>query len=781
MPSGFGLNQVDGNNFMRYKDFFVFSYAGLGFARLNLIGIAPDYTLSLYDQARSFGLPDYEYQQGVIVPLGGGYILGPDGVTLLEPPLQGVPLSEIVSDISELCGLYSYDIDVSDLPDIVDGYIASQQGSGRDWIRPLRDAWAFDAFEGEVVTFVKRGKPAVVTIPDDDLAAHVYGEDPPVILGTVRGDELALPRAVNVSFMDAAADYQTGTQPARRQVTRAQSEVSLNLPINMTNAKGKSVAEMQLYTAHIERDRHKFYTSRKYAKYTPTDVVSVRGRELRVTEKNEVHAGVIQWDAVASVVQSFNQPGIAATRLSFTSSPPSVVMLPTTTLYMFDLPLVSDSDEPNGIYAAMAGTAGWPGAALMKSNDGGSTYATIGSTSAVATIGTASTVLANFYGGNVFDESNVVTVVLTSGELSNATEIAVLGGANEAVLGNEVFNFKNADLVDVDTYELSGLLRGRLGTEWAMGSHVVNERFAVLPLLRVPAPLSEINQVRQYKPVTFGATIGSAAAQSFANSGESLKPYSPVHLGGGTDASGNVTINWTRRTRIGGGWMDFVDAPLSEASERYVVQIWDASYLQCARIIETTAQTATYSSADQVTDFGAQQAHIYFTVGQIGAIGIGHQARGVAVGHGSTDDLPLAEIPPYANSPNNPIDGGHVDTVLDWDSSSGAIISPLARGYTWVGQFTVGGTPPTSGSIGWAEYGAAPTIRRVRFCTSADGTGVLAEAYSGIGSIAFGSSTTIPLSAATTYYLRIQSGVTPDGVVSGSGDCSMIVFLNHTP
>jgi hypothetical protein len=481
------------------------------------------------------------------------------------------------------------------------------------------------------------------------------------------------------------------------------------------------------------------------------------------------------------MAQTMMQPGIAATRLAFTTSPPTVVELPETTAYLFDIPLVSSADEQNGFYAAMSDGSGWPGAALFKSSDGGTTFASVASTSTPAVMGTALSALGMFYGGNVFDEVNFVRILTTGGELTSASMLAVLNGTNEAILGDEVIQFRDAELVDVDTYELSGLLRGRLGTEWAMGAHVSGERFALLPLLRVPSARAELNQSRQYKPVTFGATVADATAQTFANTGVALRPYAPVHLGGGTDDAGDVALTATRRTRLDGGWVDFVDVPLGETTERYVFQIWDASYIQCARVIETTTPSATYSAADQVADFGDEQAHIYFTVGQIGSIGIGIQARGVATGSGPNDDLPLAPITPYANSPATTGGGGSVDSVLDWATSSGAIVSPLPRGQIWVGEFTVGATPPTSGSVSWAEYGAAPAPRRARLATDAAATNVLAEAYTGLGQFQFGSSTPVPLSAGTTYYLWIQSGVTPDGVVTGAGDCSMIALLNHTP
>jgi len=87
--------------------------------------------------------------------------------------------------------------------------------------------------------------------------------------------------------------------------------------------------------------------------------------------------------------------------------------------------------------------------------------------------------------------------------------------------------------------------------------------------------------------------------------------------------------------------------PLSEATELYVVEIWDALYADCARVFETPQAFTTYLASEQVADFGDEQAHIYFTIAQVGAVGIGPRARGVAIGNGSTDDDVLVPVTPF--------------------------------------------------------------------------------------------------------------------------------------
>ena len=461
-----------------------------------------------------------------------------------------------------------------------------------------------------------------------------------------------------------------------------------------------------------------------------------------------------------------------------------------------DLPLINDADTANGIYVGMAGPSGWPGAALYKSSDGGASYASVFSESTAQTLGTVTSVLNPFLGGNAFDEVNQVTVVLTSGELSSATELAVLNGANEAAIGAEIVQFKNATLVAANTYTLSGLLRGRRGTEWAM-SHGPNERFVLLPVPRITLASSEFFANRKYKPVTSGATVASATAQDFTSYGVSLKPYAPVLLGGGVDGSGNVTLNWTRRTRVGGAWAPFIDAPVSETSEAYKVQIWNADYSSCARIIDAATTTATYTAAQQVTDFGAEQETIYFTVGQLGALGIGTQARGTAKGAGATNGDPLSPIAPYASPTTGPApDVVTLNATLTWGAAGSGnvrINSTSVGAFACRSVLAVAFTTPAStadGALGFiqaAESVAGPVQRTACLSTIA---GDFSGSVFGAGSVVHNVSPTVvfsvgtnssgypELSPSTTYYFNIKND-DGFGVCSClTSDCSVFVELS---
>ncbi len=218
-------------------------------------------------------------------------------------------------------------------------------------------------------------------------------------------------------------------------------------------------------------------------------------------------------------------------------------------------------------------------------------------------------------------------MLLNNAELQSVSEIAVLNGANAALVGNEIIQFKSATLLGAGEYRLSGLLRGRLGTEWAIAGHVAGERFILLDGAVDKQVVSNnmIGLSRPYKPVTIGSSLSSAIAQSLIYTGIGLKPYSPVHVSGTRDGSSNLTINWVRRTRIAGDWRDSVDVPLNEISEAYEIDIMNGGSV--VRTLNSSTATVAYSSANQVTDFGSPQASLAVRVYQLSdVVGRGYMA-----------------------------------------------------------------------------------------------------------------------------------------------------------
>lgn len=296
-----------------------------------------------------------------------------------------------------------------------------------------------------------------------------------------------------------------------------------------------------------------------------------------------------------------------------------------------------DADASDaGFYAAACAsnpTATWKGSVVYASADAGATYQRLAEIPREATMGYTTDALGDFLSGNIVDELNSVNVTLTNGSLSSSTLTGILNGANACVIGEEILHFRDATLEDNGSYTLRGLLRGRRGSEYAMSTHAIADRFVLLDtatIVRITSETAEIGIEKLYKPVSGGSSLAGTTAQAFTNQGTGLKPYAPVHLGGGRDASNNLTLTWVRRSRISGEWRSGVDVPLGEESEAYEVDIYDGSgYATVLRTISETSQSASYSAADQTSDGLTPGTTVYFKVYQLSAIvGRGHAATG---------------------------------------------------------------------------------------------------------------------------------------------------------
>jgi hypothetical protein len=230
----------------------------------------------------------------------------------------------------------------------------------------------------------------------------------------------------------------------------------------------------------------------------------------------------------------------------------------------------------------------------------------------------------------VCDVASSVDVLLQgSGELFNADDAAVLNGANTALLGNEVIQFKTALFISPGLYRLSGLLRGRLGTEHAVAGHITGERFVLLSDALVDMVMGSGDAGRSitFSAVTYGLAEEDGTGATIAYQAIALKPYAPVHVQGLRDASGNLTVSWVRRARVDAGWRDNVDVPLDEPNECYDVEAWYMGAL--ARAWQVNSATIIYNASEQMADMGIVPAVLTIKIWQVSArVGRGYGLEG---------------------------------------------------------------------------------------------------------------------------------------------------------
>lgn len=543
-------------------------------------------------------------------------------------------LAAIVADLCRRSGMAEADFDVSRLTDLVEGYTVASPAPARALIEQLMRGYFFDAVEsGGLLKFVPRGGGLAKSIGKEKLVPVEENGETRQLLAVRRVQEVELPQRVHVLYINRTSNYLQGNQSAQRQVTPSREAHTLSLPIVFSDQSAKVLAEQWLYHSWVGRTQYECYLGMEHAALEPTDIVDVTvdgaTHRMRVTEAMQSRPGVLRLRGVAEDSASYDvylPPAVVQSR-SQTVVPPGP-----TRMEMLDLPALPLDDAAQPVSRiALAGTdTQWRGAVVYRSDDGGGTYSQIATADAPAIIGTAVTVLgAGPYA--VPDEASHVDVLLLGEQtLESVPLLAMLNGANLAVLGEEVLQFRDAELLADGKYRLSGLLRGRLGTEYAISGHVAGERFVLLngSIAEVVQSPDGIGLSRLYKPVTVGMTLGNTDAVAYAGTGGAWKPYSPVHVEASRDSEGDIALSWVRRTRIGGGWRDGVDAPLREAAERYEVEVLDGS--DVVRVMQVTSPEALYSAAMQVADFGTLQGAVAVRVYQMSEVaGRGYSAEAV--------------------------------------------------------------------------------------------------------------------------------------------------------
>jgi hypothetical protein len=182
-----------------------------------------------------------------------------------------------VRDVCVSCGLDENEIDVSDLQEELCGYTLDQQMSGRDAILPLQRFGFFDGRESDLLLdFPVRGKNAVATIPEEDMAARPgVDADLPAVLSTTRGQETELPIRVHVRYRDMDADYETGHQYSCRLITESQQVETVDLAIVMNAHKARQISEVLMADHWLERSPKEIKLSRRYMQLDAADPVNL--------------------------------------------------------------------------------------------------------------------------------------------------------------------------------------------------------------------------------------------------------------------------------------------------------------------------------------------------------------------------------------------------------------------------------------------------------------------------------------------------------------------------
>jgi hypothetical protein len=481
------------------------------------------------------------------------------------------PLAAVVREICSDSGVEA--IDVTSLFGLVRGYQQGDVTTARAALQPLMLGYSFDAFEREgKVLFRNRSAQVAVEIGSDDLALSPDNEGR---FELTRLSESETAGLIRLGFVDAQSSYEVRSVETRFADDDSPSVSQSDLPLALTRLEGLTAVERWLAESRVARDSIRLALPKSRLSVGAGDVIGYEGRRYRIDRIEQAEAQTLEAVRV--------EPGVylpsdrADEEITVRSFSPPVPVVPV----FLDLPLLTGEEVPHAPHVAVAAEP-WPGSVAVWSSSEDAGYEINRLIAAPGVIGVTESTL-TFHRPGIWDNGSPLRVKLSGGELTSAAELSVLNGSNAMAIGDgsssnwEVFQFTTAQLVAPDTYELSGRLRGQLGTDgimpqvWPIGSTVV---LLDLALTQIDLAQSARGLARYYRVgvASRGYDDVNVSLRVEAFNGIGLRPYPVSHLRYSV-IGGDIQSEWKRRTRIDGDTWLSSEVPLAEDGEAYRVRV----------------------------------------------------------------------------------------------------------------------------------------------------------------------------------------------------------------
>ncbi len=520
-------------------------------------------------------------------------------------------LADVVQDLCARAG--EEDADVAALTGAVSGYVVDSPASARDALEPLMAAFDFTVAEREGrLTFFHREAIPPLAITSAELTEASSEQT------YARRDTEELPVEARVRFLDAARDYLISGVSARR-LDRAEGGVAtIDAPLVLETDAAEALAQRALADRRAAAESLHLGLGPAHLALEPGDRVTLDGAPdaFEVARIEDAEARQLELHRV-------RRDGASILGLGEPSAPQPPPSAPTPALSILDIPPLPGAEDDDRPLAAVFASP-WIGAHDIYAD---ATLARRAIAEAPAIMGE---LLWALWPGPVdrWDEGNRIRISLYGGALASVARDDVLNGANAFAIESdgeyEIIQAATCELVAPGEYELSGLLRGRLGGAHAMRTpHPVGARIIKLDerLVRAEIGAHEWHEALTFVAPPAGATSSSNRAASVEATlpHAALRPWAPAHLRAARDASGDVTISWVRCARIGGDAWGPGEPPLGAPAEGYRLEILDGG--DAVRSVNVAVPSFVYFGAEQTADFGAPPTSLHIRVAQLGESG----------------------------------------------------------------------------------------------------------------------------------------------------------------
>jgi hypothetical protein len=546
--------------------------------------------------------------------------------------IESAVLARLVRKLCLEVGLEDSQIDVSGLYGpgaLVRGMFLNNSSDQRSIIESLSQAFQFGAFESEgKLKFVLGLNTVTVDVDQDDL---VLKDGQNFAVSITRAQEIDLPRAAKVTFLDELNAYSTASVDGQKGTGSSVNVTTASFPIVMAPDYARSLANSLIHRAWVARESGEFALPPSYAKFEAGDAMflPVGNRTIGV-QAQQINTGTDR----TVTFQGFDTSLFTAPAFPQDTRLPLVDNVFSSIRMMFlDIPILSAAEPLQHAPRLAASASPWPGACAVYKDDGAGGFSLLQNVYGRATIGELNT---DLYSGptNRWDRVTKVRVKLLTGGLSTVTPNQILSGSvNAFAVQNqdngkwEVIQFANANLVSPGIYELSMLLRGQLSTADAMGAPFVPAGAplamldpALVSALNVGPDIAPLPILYRWGPAQYAPTDAGYLQATHQGTKAGLRPYTPCDAWVRRDsATDDLLLSWKRRTRLSGDNWEQTEVPLIEEAEQYQLQIYTDDGVTLKRTEVLTTPSYLYTAANQVADFGSVQRDVFLRISQWGA------------------------------------------------------------------------------------------------------------------------------------------------------------------
>lgn len=512
-----------------------------------------------------------------------------------------VTLEEVLEDLSAYAGIAASRVDFSAVAGIiVRGFVAPSESPVTAAFEALEQAYLFDLVEVDGgLTAVPYGSGSVEDYDAEEFGLE--GDEDYVSLTATQAAEV--PRSLEVRYQAESIDFQPATQSARFGHS-AEDAPSLDVAAVLSNDEAATLALIELARQHVQRLAGSTNVLPWALRHAPGDLIRLTwlSGEVRTFK---IASLALRGDGAIALSLVEDDPAIYSLTATGQAPPGSSSGLTEAGDLVYEargqLPQLADSHNnaflPGPLVYLWAGRErnGWSGLQFGNGDDYLSQQAGFSPqlVRVPSTIGATTSSLAAAAAFNVWDETSTVDVQLTSGALVSRTNLEVYNGANLCLIGTELISFRTATLLSPGVYRLSGLLRGRKGTEAEGGSlRASGADFLLiepLPFAGAEGYAAALSAPTYVNRLTGGASAADTTEFRLTEGAALIadidvpwddspfRPYSPAHLKVEVQENGDRLITWVRRVYRQQELFDGGDSPLEYDAERYALAIGGAA------------------------------------------------------------------------------------------------------------------------------------------------------------------------------------------------------------